>query len=61
MLIFEQSKSGRVNTAQQPANVNCETSIPSEFLRTEKPLLPEVSEMQAVRHYTKLSTKNFFD
>ncbi len=59
MLIFEQSKSGRVNTAQQPANVNNETDIPSEFLRTDKPLLPEVSEMQAVRHYTKLSTKNF--
>ena len=59
MLIFEQSKSGRVNTAQQPANVNSDTNIPSAFLRTDKPLLPEVSEMQAVRHYTKLSTKNF--
>lgn len=59
MLIFEQSKSGRVNTAQQPANVSNETDIPKEFLRTDMPLLPEVSEMQAVRHYTKLSTKNF--
>jgi len=59
MLIFEQSKSGRVNTAQQPVNVANVTDIPNEFLRTDKPLLPEVSEMQAVRHYTKLSTKNF--
>ena len=59
MLIFEQSKSGRVNTAQQPANVANVTNIPNEFLRAEKPLLPEVSEMQTVRHYTKLSTKNF--
>ena len=59
MLIFEQSKSGRVNTAQQPANVASVTDIPNGFLRTDKPLLPEVSEMQAVRHYTKLSTKNF--
>ena len=59
MLIFEQSKSGRVNAAQQPANVSNVTDIPNEFLRTDKPLLPEVSEMQAVRHYTKLSTKNF--
>lgn len=59
MLIFEQSKSGRVNTAQQPANVANVSDIPNEFLRTDKPLLPEVSEMQAVRHYTKLSTKNF--
>ena len=59
MLIFEQSKAGRVNTAQQPANVTSSTDIPAEFLRSDKPLLPEVSEMQAVRHYTKLSTKNF--
>ena len=59
MLIFEQSRTGRVNTAQQPANVNQATDIPAEFLRDDKPLLPEVSEMQAVRHYTKLSTKNF--
>jgi glycine dehydrogenase subunit 2 len=59
MLIFEQSKPGRVNTAQQPANVDNTTNIPAEFLRTDKPLLPEVSEMQAVRHYTRLSTKNF--
>ena len=59
MLIFEQSRTGRVNTAQQPANVSMTTDIPGEFLRSDKPLLPEVSEMQAVRHYTKLSTKNF--
>lgn len=59
MLIFEQSRSGRVNTAQQPAHVDNNTDIPVEFLRTDKPLLPEVSEMQAVRHYTRLSTKNF--
>ncbi|MDH5369007.1 MAG: aminomethyl-transferring glycine dehydrogenase subunit GcvPB [Gammaproteobacteria bacterium] len=59
MLIFEQSRTGRVNTAQQPTDVTITSDIPAEFLRTEKPLLPEVSEMQAVRHYTKLSTKNF--
>lgn len=59
MLIFEQSRTGRVNTAQQPAAVASVTDIPTEFLRIDKPLLPEVSEMQAVRHYTKLSTKNF--
>ena len=28
-------------------------------LRVEPPLLPEVSELQAVRHYTNLSRKNF--
>ncbi len=59
MLIFEQSKTGRINTAQQPAEVDSKTDIPVAFLREDKPLLPEVSEMQAVRHYTRLSTKNF--
>ena len=59
MLIFEQSRDGRVNTAQQPAHVENTTDIPAAFLRNDKPLLPEVSEMQAVRHYTRLSTKNF--
>ena len=59
MLIFEQSRNGRVNTAQQPASVKEVNDIPASFLREDKPLLPEVSEMQAVRHYTRLSTKNF--
>ena len=35
------------------------TGIPERFLRTRQPLLPEVSELQAVRHYTQLSQKNF--
>ena len=61
MLIFEQSRSGRVNPAQQPsgADVIESNDIPAAFLREDKPVLPEVSEMQAVRHYTRLSTKNF--
>lgn len=61
MLIFEQSRSGRVNSAQQPSHADAIESndIPASFLREDKPLLPEVSEMQAVRHYTRLSTKNF--
>ncbi len=33
--------------------------IPKKFRRAKPPLLPEVSEMQAVRHYTRLSQKNF--
>ena len=59
MLIFEQSQNGRVNTAQQPRAVDSTSAIPAELLRNDKPLLPEVSEMQAVRHYTRLSTRNF--
>ena len=33
--------------------------IPDGLLRVESPRLPEVSELQAVRHYTNLSKKNF--
>ncbi|HEY0633906.1 MAG TPA: aminomethyl-transferring glycine dehydrogenase subunit GcvPB [Gammaproteobacteria bacterium] len=58
MLIFEQSKTGRTNTVQlsgaQPVN-----DIPPHLLRKARPTLPEVSELQAVRHYTRLSQKNF--
>ena len=59
MLIFERSRDGRVNNAQQPASDNTKCAIPDSFLREDKPLIPEVSEMQAVRHYTRLSTRNF--
>ena len=33
--------------------------LPPELLRAAPPALPEVSELQAVRHYTNLSRKNF--
>ena len=59
MLIFEHSKSGRTNTAQIPRNVDKVTDVPEQFLRQTPPGLPEVSEMQTVRHYTRLSQKNF--
>jgi glycine dehydrogenase subunit 2 len=59
MLIFEQSRSGRRALAQAPAMSDAIDDIPAGLLRDEPPLLPEVSEMQAVRHYTRLSQKNF--
>ena len=58
-LIFDHSRSGRVNsthTQRSPAQAG---GIPEEFLRKKAPRLPEVSEMDAVRHYTRLSQKNF--
>ena len=57
-LIFEKSRPGRRATAQAPA-ADAQTSIPEKFLRAERPGLPEVSELQVVRHYTRLSQKNF--
>ncbi|HSD62052.1 MAG TPA: aminomethyl-transferring glycine dehydrogenase subunit GcvPB [Burkholderiales bacterium] len=59
MLIFEQSRPGRRSAHQAPAGDVDVTDIPPEQLRGEPPLLPEVSELDAVRHYTRLSQKNF--
>jgi len=57
-LIFEKSRGGRRAFAQAPVDEHV-TSIPEQFLRTDKPRLPEASELQTVRHYTRLSQKNF--
>ena len=59
MLIFEKSKKERTNPSQAPLQDIALTDIPESFIRKQRPLLPEVSEMQAVRHYTRLSQKNF--
>jgi len=61
MLIFEHSSSGRSAYSQHPDNIkNSEEPLFSESLsRQSKPILPEVSELQAVRHFTNLSRKNF--
>jgi glycine dehydrogenase subunit 2 len=57
-LIFEKSRPGRWAHAQAPATVS-DSGIPAEHRRQDKPLLPEVSELQVVRHYTRLSQLNF--
>ena len=59
MLIFEQSVAGRRAGGQAPASNDSRLTIPAAMLRRSKPNLPEVSELQAVRHYTRLSQKNF--
>jgi glycine dehydrogenase subunit 2 len=57
-LIFERSRPGRRAYAQAPLGENS-GDIPAEFRREDKPILPEVSELQVVRHYTRLSQENF--
>ncbi len=59
MLIFEHSQPGRRNYSQAPQTKAESKDIPEKLRRKQRPLLPEVSEMQAVRHYTRLSQKNF--
>ena len=58
-LIFEISAPGRAAHAQAPyVKVNTD-AIPAALRRKAAPKLPEVSELQAVRHYTRLSKLNF--
>ena len=59
MLIFEQSRPGRHTGTQIAPGAGDTPDIPERFLRETPPALPEVSELQAVRHYTRLSQKNF--
>jgi glycine dehydrogenase subunit 2 len=61
MLIFEQSSPGRTADAQLP-KLNFQQikkDIPKDLLRKTLPRWPECSELQVIRHYTKLSQKNF--
>jgi glycine dehydrogenase subunit 2 len=59
MLIFDQSKPTRINLSQTQDKQLKIKAIPEKFLRKNAPMLPEVSELQVVRHYTRLSQKNF--
>src|SRR5210317_2097352 len=59
MLIFEQSSQGRTNPAHYPQAKPAADDIPAHLRRQKRPLLPQASEMQVVRHYTRLSQKNF--
>ena len=57
-LIFESSRGGRRAFAQAPLEKE-EASIPQQFLRSDTPIMPEVSELEVVRHFTRLSQQNF--
>jgi glycine dehydrogenase subunit 2 len=59
MLIFERSRPGRRNRAQSPGAAAGASELPSALMRTTPPALPEVSELDAVRHYTALSQRNY--
>ncbi|MBK1705896.1 aminomethyl-transferring glycine dehydrogenase subunit GcvPB [Halochromatium glycolicum] len=59
MLIHEQSRPGRRATAQAPLTTADSSDLPTALRRKQRAALPEVSELQAVRHYTRLSQQNF--
>src|SRR5579863_4054450 len=61
-LIFEYSQPGRAARSHwppQPSGSNPTDSIPPTLRRAQRPLLPAVSELDVVRHYTRLSQLNF--
>ena len=59
MLIFENGQTGRFATAQAPKTAVDTGNLPESLLRKKPAALPEVSELQTVRHFTNLSRKNF--
>jgi glycine dehydrogenase subunit 2 len=60
--IFEKCKEGRRAAVLPDAGVPerpLEELIPERLLRTEPPRLPEISEPEIVRHYNRISRRNF--
>lgn len=59
-LIFDLSKEGRQGYSL-PANKweSSVSELPAGLLRADAPALPQVSELDVVRHYTNLSQMNF--
>src|SRR5690625_4308502 len=61
-LIFERSKSGRKSYRLPPLDIpetKLENELEEQYIRKKPPLLPEVSELELIRHYTALSKRNF--
>jgi len=58
-VIFEYSRPGRAARDQWPAEVSQASALPETLRRKSPPLLPEVGELEAVRHFTRLSQLNF--
>lgn len=61
-LIFEKSKKGRKAITLpkwEGEEKALEDLIPSKFIKTKESNLPEVSEVDVIRHYTNLSTMNY--
>src|SRR5499427_3826675 len=60
-VIFEYSRPGRGAIDQWPHEVPASAlaNLPAKLRRTRPPELPEVGELEAVRHFTRLSQLNF--
>ncbi|OGS21082.1 MAG: glycine dehydrogenase (aminomethyl-transferring) [Elusimicrobia bacterium RIFOXYA2_FULL_39_19] len=58
-LIFEKGVPDRVGAKLPKSDVPVSSKIPEKYVRKEDAQLPEVSELEAMRHYTELSRRNF--
>jgi glycine dehydrogenase subunit 2 len=61
-LIFEISHPGRIGYSLPEMDIEAislEELLPSDYIREDEALLPEVSELDIMRHYTALSNRNY--
>ncbi|HSV26494.1 MAG TPA: hypothetical protein VLH60_01255, partial [Sedimentisphaerales bacterium] len=58
-LVFEKSVKGRHGVHVTPSDVPGSVHIKPELLRKESAAMPELSELDVVRHFTELSRRNF--
>jgi len=58
-LIYEKSVPGRRGVKLPASDVPASSALPENLLRKEAAGLPEISELDLVRHFTNLSRRNF--
>ncbi len=58
-LIFEKSVKGRCGLKIPDSGINIKSEFPEKYRREKDAQLPEVSELDVVRHYSNLSRMNF--
>ncbi|MFH1740261.1 MAG: aminomethyl-transferring glycine dehydrogenase subunit GcvPB [bacterium] len=58
-LIFEKSVPGRCGARLPESDVPTKADLSSRYLRARPAELPEVSELDTIRHFTRLSQQNF--
>ena len=58
-LIFEKSVQGRRGFLNPKSDVDVKAGLPEKYRRKEDAQFPEVSELDVVRHFTRLSQRNF--
>lgn len=57
--VFEKSRPGRVGVLPEAPKKHAADMLPASLLRAQRPALPELSELDVLRHFTNLSQRNF--